>query len=177
MNSLNIDINLENIIPDKTRYDQEVTDSLNNIADLVPNHNSKVFIRRLWGYFKLEIWKQQGCKCAFCEKSIGSDDASIEHFRPKSETRDEDNNLKTREAYWWLVYDHRNYIVSCSTCNNQKGNRFPIEDEGTRVTARNIVEITDLNDDGVLEDEIPYIINPRYQTLNHIWIIAIHQIH
>ncbi len=163
MISLNIDINPDDILPNKAKYDQEVTDSLQEIAALVPNHKEGNFIRRLWGYFKQELWKQQGCKCAFCEKSIVADDSHLEHFRPKSEVRDEDNNPITREAYWWLVYDHRNYVVSCSTCNNQKRNQFPIEDEGTRVTARDIDKIIDLNDEGVLENEIPYIINPRYK--------------
>jgi len=163
MISVNIDINPDDILPNKARYDQEVSDSLQAIADIVPDHKAEIFIRRLWGYFKLEIWKQQGFKCAFCEKTIVADDSQIEHFRPKSEVRDEENTLITREAYWWLVYDHRNYIVSCSTCNYQKGNKFPIEDNGARVTARDIDEIIDLNDEGVLENEIPHIINPRYK--------------
>ena len=54
-------------------------------------------------------------------------------------------------------------MVSCSTCNNQKGNQFPIKKERTRVTATDMDRIIDLDDEGVLADEIPYIINPRYK--------------
>ncbi|MCH8329078.1 MAG: hypothetical protein IIB81_01650 [Nanoarchaeota archaeon] len=160
---MNININPNNIPPNKAKYNQEVTESLQKIAALVPDHKESDFMKRLWGYYKSEIWKQQSCKCAFCEKSIESDDAHLEHFRPKSEARDEDNMLITREAYWWLVYDHRNYMVSCSTCNTQKGNRFPIEDKETRVTAKDMDSTIDLNDEGILGDEIPCIINPRHK--------------
>lgn len=163
MIKLNININSAHIVPNNTKYNQEASASLQEIAGLVPNHNKEVFISRLWGYFKLAIWKQQDYKCAFCEKSIVADDTHLEHFRPKAETRNEDNERITREAYWWLVYDHRNYIASCSTCNYQKGNRFPIEDDRTRVTAQDMDSIIDLNDEGVLGDEIPCIINPRYK--------------
>lgn len=163
MIKLSINIKPDDIPPNKAKYDREVTDSLQEIAAIVPNHKEGNFIRRLWSYYKFEIWKQQGRKCAYCEQSIVEGDSHIEHFRPKAETRDEDNAFITKEAYWWLVYDHRNYVVSCSTCNNQKGNRFPIEDKKTRVTAKDMASINDLNDDGVLENEIPYIINPRYK--------------
>lgn len=163
MIKLNININPDDIPPNIAKYNQEVSESLQEISNLVPNHNSKVFIKRLWGYFKLEIWKQQGYKCAFCEKSIVADDTHLEHFRPKAEARDKNNTLVTREAYWWLVYEQRNYMASCSTCNNQKGNLFPIEDEGTRVTAANMDSIVDLNNVGDLGEEIPCIINPRHK--------------
>lgn len=163
MISLNINIISDNIVPNKPRYDQQVSDSLQEIADIIPDHTTEIFIRRLWGYFKLEIWKQQGFKCAFCEKTIVADDSHLEHFRPKSEARDEQNVLITREAYWWLVYDHRNYLVTCSTCNNQKGNKFPIEDNNTRIIARDFGEIVELDDEGVLGNEKPCIINPRYR--------------
>lgn len=164
MIKLNINFDPDDIPPNKANYDQDVTDSLQEIAALVPNHKTESFIRRLWGYFKQTIWEQQGHKCAFCEKLIvSSDDSQLEHFRPKSETRDEFNKPITRDAYWWLAYEHKNYIVSCFTCNNLKGNRFPIKDEGTRVKATNMNGIVALTGRGALGDEIPYIINPRYQ--------------
>lgn len=151
MIKLNININPDEILPNKARYDNAVSDSLGEIANLLPNHKASDFKNKLWGYFKQSIWEQQGHKCAFCEKEIVSlDDAELEHFRPKTETHDEFKKQITREAYWWLAYDHKNYIVSCSTCNIQKGNKFPIEDEGTRITAKNMNSIIDLNDEGVL---------------------------
>ena len=146
MIKLSININPDNIPPKKAKYDQEVTASLQEIANIIPNHKDTDFKDRLWGYFKQKLWQQQGFKCAYCESSLVADASHLEHFRPKSEVRDEDNDTITREAYWWLVYDHRNYIVSCSLCNNQKGNRFPLEDKRTRVIASTINEIVNLKD-------------------------------
>lgn len=164
MISLSLNINPEEILSNKTKYDQDVSDSLHEIAELVPKHTSKIFKRRLWAYFKLEIWKQQGLKCAFCEKEIiSADDCHVEHFRPKTRVQDDQNKIVTRESYWWLAYDHRNYLGSCFTCNTQKGDKFPIADNGTRVVARDIDEISELNDKGVLGNEIPLLINPRYK--------------
>lgn len=164
MIKLNININPNDILSNKKKYDEDVSDSLKEIADLIPYHTSDDFKNKLWGVFKHSIWEQQDNKCAFCEKEImSSDDGQVEHFRPKTETRDEQNKHITRKAYWWLAYDHKNYVVSCGTCNKLKGNRFPLEDEDTRVTASSIDEIIALTDDGVLGDEMPLLINPRYQ--------------
>ncbi len=162
MISLNININPDGIVPDSDRYAQEVADSLQEISVLVPEHKESNFVKRLWRYYKRELWKQQGRKCAYCEKSILVDNGHVEHYRPKSGVFDENNKLVTKEAYWWLAYDHRNYIVSCATCNSQKGNKFPIENDKARVTVNNIEDSVTLTNDGALGNEIPYLINPRY---------------
>ena len=164
MIKLNIYINPDDIQTNKTKYDIDVSDSLDEIAALVRHHKSDDFKDRLWRKFKQSIWEQQYHKCAFCEKEIVSaDDGQLEHFRPKAETCDEFNVRITREAYWWLAYEYKNYLVSCLTCNNLKGNRFPIEDEDTRVKATDMDGKVALTDGGVLENEIPFLINPRYQ--------------
>jgi len=163
MIKLNINIDSALIMPDQEKYDQDVSDSLQVIANLVPNHKSNDFNDKLWGVFKHSIWEQQNHKCAYCEKEIvSSDDGQVEHFRPKTVTHDEQNKQITREAYWWLAYDHKNYLVSCSTCNGLKGNRFPIKDENNRVKAANMNTIIELTNEGILGNEIPYTINPRY---------------
>jgi 5-methylcytosine-specific restriction endonuclease McrA len=163
MIKLNINLDPTSTVPDKDKYEHDVSESLQLIANLVPNHKSSHFKSELWGIFKNTIWDQQGHKCAFCEKELlSSDDAQVEHFRPKTETRDENNQVITRESYWWLAYDHKNYIVACSTCNKLKGNRFPIRDEATRVKASNLETIIEINNEGKLGNEIPYTINPRY---------------
>ena len=159
MIKLSIDIKPEDVVPNKARYDAKVIASLEEISKLVPNHKAKNFKSRLWGYFKYRIWKQQDRKCCFCEKTIPEQESELEHFRPKTETKDIDNTLVTRLSYWWLAYDCINYMVSCGTCNNQKGNRFPIDDERTRVS--NGTER--LAPDGRLGQEENSIINPRFQ--------------
>lgn len=164
MIKLKISINPDEILSNKARHDKTVSNSLKELADLVPNHKSDDFKSRLWKKFKLVIWEQQHKKCAFCEKEIvSSDDAQLEHFRPKAEACSEDDVHITREAYWWLAYDHKNFIVSCFTCNNIKGNRFPLQDEETRVTATDLDGVVKLTEVGSLGNEMPLLINPRYQ--------------
>jgi uncharacterized protein (TIGR02646 family) len=163
MISLNLNINPEDVVPDSAKYNQEVLSSLQKISDLVPDHGEGVFTRRLWAYYKRTLWEQQGEKCAFCEKEIVMDDGHVEHFRPKSEVRNNENVFISKEAYWWLAYDHKNYMVACAICNNQKGNRFPISNEGDRVTAIEIGAATLLTDEGILGEEQPVLINPRYK--------------
>lgn len=164
MIKLDININSTFIVSDKEKHDKKVSNSLETIANLVPNHKSENFKNNLWKVFKQTMWEQQGHKCAFCEKElVSSDDAQVEHFRPKTEIRDEENHIITREAYWWLAYDDKNFLVSCSTCNKLKGNRFPLKNEEARITAVSIESTIPLTNGGNLGDEVPYIINPRYK--------------
>ena len=163
MISLNIEINIDDVITNTIEYESEARLSLEEISTLVPDHSSRDFNSRLWGDFKKEIWKQQNKKCAYCERQIAQNECHLEHFRPKTEVRDDANILVTRKAYWWLAYDHKNYLVSCPTCNLRKGNRFPILDEETRVEAMNLEDSTELGVDGTLRQEVACIVNPRFQ--------------
>jgi uncharacterized protein (TIGR02646 family) len=55
-----------------------------------------------------------GRVCAYCQCDLPPNDpGDVEHFRPKLE-------------YWWLAYEFRNYLLSCSRCNrNCKKSDFP----------------------------------------------------
>ena len=164
MIELSINIDSTKAIFNKARHDLAVSKSLKEIADLVPNHKSNDFNRDLYKKFKVMIWEQQHKKCAFCEKKINSsDDGQLEHYRPKTEVCDEKDVLISRNAYWWLAYDHKNFLVSCFTCNNIKGSRFTLFDEQTRETAKDLDGIVALTEKGSLGNEMPLIINPRFQ--------------
>lgn len=86
-------------------------------------------------------------KCAYCEaKFILTQTGDVEHFRPKASVTDEYDNpvlLSSRgrvvgkhRGYYWLAYDWRNLLPSCSKCNRPgksrdgrlvgKGTRFPV---------------------------------------------------
>ena len=83
-------------------------------------------------------------KCAYCEaKFILAQPGDVEHFRPKKKVTDENNKpVKLGESeiehpgYYWLAYDWRNLLPSCSKCNRLsktregklvgKGTRFPV---------------------------------------------------
>lgn len=78
-------------------------------------------------------------KCAYCEGPIGAQTlGDVEHFRPKSAVRDQDNKVvyaakgQPHQGYWWLAYSHTNLLPSCNMCNRYtkvaggKGERFPV---------------------------------------------------
>ena len=70
-----------------------------------------------------ELLKLYHYKCAFCECKFVKRDgqlkhafckqASVEHFRPKSE-------------YYWLAYEWSNLFLTCQKCNENKGNDFEL---------------------------------------------------
>lgn len=109
-------------------------------------------------------------KCAYCESDILTDQpGDMEHFRPKDEVRDIDNNLvvidengqRRHPGYYWLAYDWRNLLPSCWDCNRVttkktrghrigKGTKFPVK--GFRATTP-----------GAEGREEPLLINPVLQ--------------
>jgi len=86
-------------------------------------------------------------KCAYCEaKFILTETGDVEHYRPKGAITDElDQRImitgrgkrrKPHPGYYWLAYDWKNLLPSCSLCNRPsrprgglrigKGTRFPV---------------------------------------------------
>lgn len=87
-------------------------------------------------------------KCAYCEARFVLDQSGdVEHFRPKGAVLDKDGqpvlispSAKAKvphPGYYWLAYDWRNLLPSCSKCNRMtrtrdgkwvgKGARFPVK--------------------------------------------------
>lgn len=99
-------------------------------------------------------------KCWYSESAEVMSDMNVDHFRPKNEARNLDDS--TRDGYWWLAYDWRNYRLSSIYCNQRrkdklsadkktcgKGSYFPLR-EGSHPASR-IEEIV---------DEIFYLLDP-----------------
>lgn len=104
-------------------------------------------------------------KCGYCEAQFVLDQTGdVEHYRPKGEVSDENWQIvqlagKPHPGYWWLAYDWRNLLPSCSRCNRPtktpagvvvgKGTRFPV---GKTWAA----------DDAGLEAEQPRFLHPVF---------------
>jgi len=97
-------------------------------------------------------------KCAYCECYITDfQPGDIEHFRPKRDVRDEnddpvmvkyvDDNPVPHPGYYWLAFDWKNLLPSCSICNKEKKNRFPVIGPHAVVPEE-------------VKDEKPLLINP-----------------
>ena len=72
----------------------------------------------------------QGRICGYCGADVSENATDVEHFRPKSNVAENPGH----GGYWWLAYDFRNYILSCTACNQKrKGDRYPVTDGGAHV--------------------------------------------
>lgn len=75
-------------------------------------------------------------KCAYCEVKVTPGFfGDGEHYRPKGNVTVADATGvrrtvtaagKSHPGYYWLAYDWRNLLPSCSRCNNAKLDQFPV---------------------------------------------------
>jgi hypothetical protein len=72
----------------------------------------------------------------------------LEHFRPKTEAKD--INGLSRDGYWWLAFDYRNFRVCGNVGNRKKGGWFPLHSDSLVSTYDNQCE----------ESETPYLLDP-----------------
>ena len=115
---------------------------------------------------KQELKKLYHNKCAYCERMMGDEDFTIEHYRPK----------KGSYSYYWLGYEWSNLLPVCTKCNNPKDDKFPVavpsrvmpkSDKKSRVKAPQLLTDGDLDieamkaDHPYLTDEKPYLLHPE----------------
>lgn len=130
--------------------------------------NNSAKSRGIWSIFKNVHMLVSKGKCPICEcildgsltRSSNNNVSTslvptIDHYRPK------DPNL-----YPNLEYDHKNYILMCSDCNNAyKGNQFPLHLNSNRNTGA-------LNTSQIV-DEFPLIVNPIVDNLDHLFRVVL----
>ncbi|NJL27205.1 MAG: hypothetical protein HC897_04605 [Thermoanaerobaculia bacterium] len=76
-------------------------------------------------------------KCAYCEAPVADyQHGDVDHFRPKAGVTDEHDRPVPHPGYYWLAYDWRNLLPTCTRCNQPAENggqkigkhmRFPVE--------------------------------------------------
>lgn len=112
-------------------------------------------------------------KCAYCEGQLTiTSPIEVEHYRPKKPSR---TKPPKHNGYHWLGYEWTNLLLACDICNKSKGNHFPLEARGVRLTNPPI------NPDGSLDtnkckpnyidlqNEYPLLLNPEIDDPeNHI---------
>lgn len=98
---------------------------------------------------KCRLKEDQHEKCAYCETSLVGDFSPVEHYRPKTQYKEDDGSVHL--GYYWLAYDWTNLLCSCDKCNSaaRKGNLFPLRDPSKR----------DIQNKDISQEE-PLIINP-----------------
>lgn len=98
---------------------------------------------------KERLKEDQHEKCAYCETTLVGDFAPVEHYRPKTQYKEDDGSEHL--GYYWLAYDWTNLLCSCDKCNSvaRKGDLFPLRDPSKR----------DIQNKDISQEE-PLIINP-----------------
>jgi len=92
----------------------------------------------------IDIYKS---KCAFCEQRV--EQYHVEHYRPKA-------------TYYWLAFSWDNLLLSCPTCNQNKGVNFELN--GIEVSFNNIeLNVRNINNSSANYDltELPKMVNPE----------------
>ena len=99
---------------------------------------------------KEQMMEDQHRKCAYCEQYKNGDFGCVEHYRPKGGYDLGSGTPLLQPGYYWLAYDWKNLLFSCSECNTSyKRNHFPLVNENARD-----IEHRDIT------NEEPAIINP-----------------
>jgi hypothetical protein len=101
-----------------------------------------------WGEIKEWLARLSHRKCWFSEARDIYSHLDVEHFRPKKEAKALDGS--TRDGYWWLAFDYRNFRLSGNVGNRKKGGWFPLRDGSLMATGENHCE----------ESEEPYLLDP-----------------
>lgn len=106
----------------------------------------------LWTEDAVRDWllKRFHNKCWYSEAKESVSSFHVDHYRPKSRTKD-DNSGITARGYWWLAFQWSNYRICGQLLNVKKVDEFPFGD-GTRGNHRDIESI---------KFESPILIDPR----------------
>lgn len=65
-----------------------------------------------------------GNKCWYSEAPESSSEWEIEHFRPKSKSKNYNKIVIRDDGYWWLSYHWKNYRLAGSLVNKLRKDRF-----------------------------------------------------
>lgn len=119
--------------------------------------------RDLYKGGRSEIYRLFFGKCAYCESPLERY-GDVDHFRPKDRVTDHDGKIVFLDAttrhpgYYWLAYDWKNLLPSCTGCNRPGANPdgtssgkwdyFPVE-------GKRACKPTD-----PIEDEKPWLLDP-----------------
>lgn len=128
---------------------------------------------------KLNTWYHY--KCAYCERRYKLD---VEHYRPKGEVRDLNNDLVTiadqngnqtqHPGYYWLGYEWSNLIPACISCNRDGGKNSKFPNQGGYVSDaplnNNELETERCHVSHIeLTVERPLMIHPEYDEVNRMF--------
>lgn len=109
---------LKKIIPNELIDEfEDLTQMIKNMSD----EEAKALIRyegNIWSKLKPYFEVYFHGKCWYTESRNPMSNNDMDHFRPKSEVKEDQNH----NGYWWLAYNFENYRFSCQYSNRFKTN-------------------------------------------------------
>lgn len=118
----------------------------------------------IWQDLLVPLKRLSNNKCWYSEAQEVMSDMDVDHFRPKNEAIGFDGNGEkvSREGYWWLAYDWRNYRLSSIYSNRLRKDKHTEEDisygKGAFFPLRQGCIPATCQDE--LDDEIFYLLDP-----------------
>ncbi len=141
----------------------------------------------VWQKYKEHFASAQHDKCGYCESpALATGVGDIDHFRPKSEISELDDDLQTRRrerpglanvagpgprtvserGYWWLAYAWENWLLACERCNRAwKGSLFPVAENPRPAASPDVVETPLLLDPYSFENPSAHL---RFDSLGQV---------
>ena len=85
---------------------------------------------RIYKAVKRELEACHHGKCCYCEMLFDDHKpyaySYVEHWRPKSSSRQALGERRIWPGYYWLAYSWDNLLLSCAFCNLKKSDLFPL---------------------------------------------------
>jgi uncharacterized protein (TIGR02646 family) len=105
-------------------------------AEYAANVREFTFDAKIYGHadVKQMLVNMHHGKCCYCESKVRhTGPGTIDHYRPKAASQQQEGTPFIRPGYYWLAYDWENLLFSCTTCNqSHKRNLFPLRDNAQR---------------------------------------------
>lgn len=150
-------------------WEEEAAQALEAIQDLDPDQRKDAIdkLSSVWAKLKEQLASLSDNKCWYCESRQDRSDNAVDHYRPKKRVDRypgiDGFQVNSREGYWWLAFDWKNYRYSCTFCNSRrkdvvtdsaggKGNYFPLINEIERMLLP--------EEKARLKLERPYLLDP-----------------
>lgn len=92
-------------------------------------------IKDRYSVVRVDLFKAQSYKCAFCEFKEQQAYNDVEHYRPKGGA-DRSPGSAATHGYWWLAWTWENLLFACASCNrSHKRTLFPLDHGSVPLTA------------------------------------------
>jgi len=118
----------------------------------------------IWQELLLTLKGVSRNKCWYSEAQEVMSDMDVDHFRPKNEALQKDGNNKivSRDGYWWLAYNWKNYRLSSIYSNRLRKDKHTDNKDafgkGAYFPLRNGCSPATCEDK--LDDEVIYLLDP-----------------